>query len=63
MRKIQKMQAECFMQTLTAVHKEMEQLIVENRHKEAKEILEECQQGAIELGNMIEQSELSLIHI
>ncbi len=57
MRKIQKMQAECFMQTLTAVHKEMEQLIVENRHKEAKEILEECQQGAIELGNMIEQSE------
>lgn len=60
MRKAQKRQAESFLQTLGQAHEELKKLL-ENKSvtacATARQMLEDCQQGAIELGNMIEEAE------
>lgn len=56
MRKAQKMQAERFMEVLGRAHRELKQCIEHKKYAAACEIISECQQGAIALGNMIEQS-------
>lgn len=57
MRKIQKKQAEDFLKTLGQAHEMLKQLIEKKKQAQACEILKECQQGIIELGNLAEQSE------
>ena len=60
MRKAQKQQAEDFLQTLALAHDEWKRLVEKNSAsalEAARKILEDCQQGAIELGNMIEAAE------
>lgn len=64
MRKAAKEQALSFLTTLSQAHDELKKLM-ENRKNpsaviSALQILEDCQQGAIELGNMIEGSERGL---
>lgn len=60
MRKAQKQKAEDFVKTLSQAHDELKKLMERNSTEAiniALVILEDCQQGAIELGNMIEKSE------
>ncbi len=58
MRKEQKQQAESFLKTLGQAHEGLRRLLAKKENKRAAlAILEDCQQGAIEIGNMIEESE------
>lgn len=57
MRKAQKKQAEEFVELLGQVHKEIKGAILSGDILEAQELLTQCQQGAIELGGLIEKTE------
>lgn len=57
MRKAQKKQAEEFTELLGRAHREMKKAIERKSPRTAMELLEQCQEGAIELGNMIEEEE------
>lgn len=57
MRKAQKKQAEEFVELLGQVHNEIKKSISAGDVMIAQELLGQCQQGAIELGNLIEKTE------
>lgn len=57
MRKAQKKQAEEFVELLGQVHNEIKKAISAGDVMMAQELLGQCQQGAIELGNLIEKTE------
>lgn len=57
MRKTQKKQAELFLTTLNQAHNKLKALIEAKSYAYARILLEECQQGAIQLGSLVEQSE------
>ncbi len=57
MRKAQKQQAEEFAKLLDRAHNEIRKAIDRKDPGTARELLEQCQEGAIELGNMIEEEE------
>lgn len=57
MRKAQKRQAEDFLELLGQVHQEIKLAIAEKNIAVAQELLGQCQQGAIELGGLIEKTE------
>lgn len=57
MRKAQKKQAEDFLKVLDEAHSQIRTMIERKRIFAALEVLEDCQQGAISLGGMIEASE------
>ncbi len=57
MRKEQKEQAEKLLEVLEQAHKHIQLMIEKNNFLSALEILKDCQQGAISLGNMIEALE------
>lgn len=57
MRKAQKRQAEDFLELLGQVHQEIKLAIAEKNIAVAQELLGQCQQGAIELGGLIEKIE------
>lgn len=57
MRKAQKQQAEGFAKLLDRAHNEIKKAIDRKDPDTARELLEQCQEGAIELGNMIEEEE------
>lgn len=57
MRKIQKKQAEDFIRLLEQAHAEVKKKIAEGKSEPAQDLLSQCQQGAIELGNLIETTE------
>ena len=57
MRKAQKRQAEEFIELLGQVHNEIKKAILAGSVESALELLGQCQQGAIELGNLIEKIE------
>ena len=57
MRKEQKEQAEKLLEVLEQAHKHIQLMIEKNNFSSALEILKDCQQGAISLGNMIEALE------
>lgn len=57
MRKMQKQQAEEFVQLLGQAHGEIKKNIEKKQYPAALELLSQCQQGAIELGNLIERIE------
>lgn len=57
MRKVQKKQAEEFMQLLGQAHNEIKETVREKNFQAALELLSDCQQGAIALGSMIEGTE------
>ena len=56
MRKAQKKQAEDFVESLRQAHTEIKKAIL-NKNSLALELLGQCQDGAIRLGNMIETIE------
>ena len=57
MRKIQKEQAKKLVQMLGQAHKEIEGMLEKGQRDGAAALLGQCQEGAIRLGEMIEQSE------
>ena len=57
MRSAQKKQAMEFAELLGEAHKEIKKAMEGKKQAAAMKLLEQCQQGAIELGNMIEESE------
>ena len=57
MRKEQKKQAEEFLAVLAEVHNEIKKQLQKNAFAEVQELLQQCQQGAIQLGNLIESVE------
>lgn len=57
MRSAQKKQAMEFVELLSRAHKEIRKAMEGKNQTAAMELLEQCQDGAIELGNMIEESE------
>lgn len=57
MRKAEKKQAEEFVGMLVQAHEEIREYIEKGRVDEAKDLLEQCQQGAISLGELIEVRE------
>lgn len=57
MKKMQKKQAEDFIRLLEQAHNEIKEKIIEGKMKTAQDLLSQCQQGAIELGNLIEATE------
>lgn len=57
MRKMQKQQAEDFVKLLGQAHGEIKKNIEKKQYPAALELLAQCQQGAIEVGNLIESSE------
>ncbi len=57
MRKAQKKQAESFVQLLARAHDNIKKTIEIRNTSAALDLLEQCQEGAIELGGMIEESE------
>ena len=57
MRKMQKKQAEEFLNLLGQAHNEIKTAIRTKEKDTALELLEQCQDGAIKLGNMIEKAE------
>lgn len=56
MRKAQKKMALEFVQTLQEAHEEIEKFIESKELESAMDVLAQCQQGAIELGNFIEET-------
>lgn len=57
MRKAQKQQTEEFVELLGQVHKEIKRAVSSRDILEAQQLLIQCQQGAIELGGLIEKTE------
>ncbi len=57
MRKTQKSQAESFLALLKEAHDEIRQAVERNEYDLAMELLGQCQDGAIKLGEMIEDAE------
>ncbi|MEY8338948.1 hypothetical protein AALB16_13165 [Lachnospiraceae bacterium 62-35] len=57
MRKAQKKQSEDFIKLLGQAHVEVRKAIEKRQNAVAMDLLEQCQDGAIELGNMIEAEE------
>lgn len=57
MRKMQKQQAEDFVKLLGQAHGEIKKNIEKKQYPAALELLSQCQQGAMELGNLIESCE------
>ena len=57
MRKAQKMQAESFIKLLEQVHEEIIKFWGSRDWAAVKELLGQCQEGAVELGNFIEKAE------
>ncbi len=57
MRKAQKKQAKGFLEVLAQVHDEIIRCMKKNLISEAMELLGQCQEGAIQLGNLIEETE------
>lgn len=57
MRKAQKKQAENFIQLLSQAHKEIKKSLETKKISEAMDLLAQCQEGVVELGNLIEQTE------
>lgn len=57
MRKAQKKQAEDFIRLLGQAHLEIKKALEAKKFETARELLEQCQDGAIELGNRIEEQE------
>ena len=57
MRKAQKRQAESFVQLLARAHEKIKKTIEVKNTAAALDLLEQCQEGAIELGGLIEESE------
>ncbi len=57
MRKIKKKQAKDFLRLLGQAHLEIRKAIEAKKYELARDLLEQCQDGAIELGNMIEEQE------
>ena len=56
MRKAQKQMALEFVATLQEAHEEIKNFISSKSHEQAMDVLAQCQQGAIELGNFIEET-------
>lgn len=57
MRKAQKKQAEDFIKLLDRAHNEVKRAMERKDRDASSELLEQCQEGVIELGNMIEAEE------
>ncbi|BBF44132.1 CDP-glycerol:poly(glycerophosphate) glycerophosphotransferase [Lachnospiraceae bacterium KM106-2] len=57
MRKAQKHQIEDFIQLLNEAHDEIKRAVEQKRSEIAIDLLEQCQEGAIRIGEMIEESE------
>ena len=57
MRKAQKKQAEEFVLLLSQAHEEIQNFIESDNAEGAMELLGQCQEGAVELGNLIEATE------
>lgn len=57
MRKAQKKQAEGFVNLLEEAHEEIVKSLVNNQFEIALDILEQCHEGAIQLGTLIEKAE------
>ena len=57
MRKIQRQQVENFIKLLGQAHDEIKRVVAEGNVVAAQDLLSQCQQGAIELGNLIETIE------
>lgn len=57
MRKIQKKQIMDFMALLEEAHEELKKVIGMKQYAEAADLLGQCQQGAIQIGELIEQEE------
>ncbi len=57
MRKAQKKLALEFVETLYQAHEQIKELLDKNNPAQALDLLAQCQQGAIQLGNLIEKSE------
>ena len=57
MRKMHKKQAEDFVKLLSQAHLEIKNALERKKFDIAMNLLEQCQEGAIELGHMIEESE------
>ena len=57
MRKMHKKQAEDFVKLLGQAHLEIKSALERKKFDIAMNLLEQCQEGAIELGHMIEESE------
>ena len=57
MRKAEKKQAEEFVKMLDQAHEEIRKFIEKGKAEDAKDLLEQCQEGAISLGELIEARE------
>lgn len=57
MRKAQKKQAENFIKLLSQAHEEIKKLIIKKEIPAAFDLLGQCQEGAVGLGNLIEKTE------
>jgi hypothetical protein len=57
MRKVQKEQADGFVKLLEEAHEEIIKSIINDETEIALDILEQCHEGAIQLGTLIEKSE------
>ncbi len=57
MRKAQKKQIQEIMESLNEVHREIQKLLKQKEYATAQSVLADCQQCAIEMGNVIEESE------
>ena len=57
MRKAQKKQTEDFLELLGQAHEEIEKQIAVEKFSMAAELLGQCQEGAIQLGELIEKTE------
>ena len=57
MRKAQKAQAEEFVRLLEQAHEEIKSAVDENRNSIAADLLAQCQEGAMKLGELIEKTE------
>ena len=56
MRKAQKQMALEFVGTIQEAHEEIKNFISSKTHEQAMDVLAQCQQGAIELGNFVEET-------
>ena len=57
MRKAQKKQAEDFLELLGQAHEEIKKQMEAEEISIVMELLEQCQEGAIQLGNLVEKTE------
>ena len=57
MRKTQKTQIEATLTLMGKVHEEIQKQMAEGRKENVLQLLNDCQEGAIQAGNLIEQTE------